>query len=183
MHENQAKVRIGPGSGKTMRSNWIASGVVSMLAFVVGVYLISSPTCLVTDMWPHGRLLLLLPIVLAPVHLLLVAKALGKGEAQSRERGRATYVFLSIVAVILPFITIVLLNALLIGFVEIPRQGLSESELQKIESLRLNREAFPFRVRFLWRKEKIRVAFATGEMRRQIVENRLKSELSTQGKQ
>jgi hypothetical protein len=106
-----------------------------------------------------GRLLFVVPLMLFPVSLTLVLQILRLARMTGRLRSTFIYGLTCIAVAFIPSIAIHVLSSLELDSVVVYTDDLNNDKIQKLQDLEVSTKAFPFAVRFHWRRKEIDVVF------------------------
>jgi hypothetical protein len=161
----------GNKTDKTKRS---ASALISGAACLVALYLVLSPANVAAAMLPYGFLLSLVPLLLVPVQYFSMLRACGSDSSSWKRPQRIVYVGCFVVAFLISICASQIAGRLWLGSVVIPRQTLTPSQINALQDLQVDKDAFSFEVKFSWERDKVRAIFRSGDERERELRAKLR---------
>jgi hypothetical protein len=150
------------------------SALIAGVSCLFALYLIFSPANIPAAMLPCGYLLSLVPLFLAPVQYFFVLRACGCGFRSGRLFPCTAYGGCFLIVFLICIFTSSIAGRLWLGSVDIPRQSLTSSDINALQDLQVEENAFSFEVRFSWERDRVRVVFRRGDGREQVLRARLR---------
>lgn len=160
-------------SSKVQKPTRLGSALVSGAACLVALFLVTTPANDAVTMIPGGYLICLMPFVFAPIQYLLILAVFNCASSSRRLLLCVGYVTFFLILCIVPLMASDVAGHLALGFVDIPRERLTPSDIQALQDMQTQAGAFPFEVRFSWQTDRVRVVFRKQGGREQLVRSAL----------
>ena len=166
------------GRGKVVAQPWLASIVITGLVAAYHFHFITKYGSDVVGLWEHGKLLLLVPLVLSPPEFILLAQLFRNKRPGKSFVRRGDFLALLMV-LSMPFVAIESARACVLDSVDVPRAGMGELQLNRLQRWQLSGSVFPFPVAYEWRTGSVRLVFRRAPGRPQTVRDVLATRVGT----